>query len=110
MDVTYVHIPGYGWWYAVTVIDSYARYLLACRLTFSYSAGEVIAALQEAKAERLHDPLSKPPFLVTDNGSSFIARRFGATVQGLFAHVRIQYRTPTQAPGHLTGSRARWVP
>ncbi|HVX09869.1 MAG TPA: DDE-type integrase/transposase/recombinase, partial [Pirellulales bacterium] len=30
MDVTYVHIPGHGWWYAVTVIDYYSRYLLAC--------------------------------------------------------------------------------
>jgi putative transposase len=30
MDVTYIHIPGYGWWYAVTVIDYYSRYLLAC--------------------------------------------------------------------------------
>ena len=98
MDVTYVHIPGYGWWYAVTVIDYYARYLLACRLTFSYCASEVIAALEEAKAEaeRLHGPLAMPPFLVTDNGSSFIARRFGQYVDGRFAHVRIQYRTPTQ--------------
>ena len=33
MDVTYIHIPGHGWWYAVTVIDYYSRYLLACRLT-----------------------------------------------------------------------------
>jgi putative transposase len=98
MDVTYVHIPGYGWWYAVTVIDYYSRYLLACRLTFSYCASEVIAALKEAKAEaeRLHGPLGRPPFLVTDNGSSFIARRFGQYVDGRFAHVRIQYRTPTQ--------------
>jgi len=98
MDVTYVHIPGYGWWYAVTVIDYYSRYLLACRLTFSYCASEVIAALKEAKAEaeRLHGPMAKVPFLVTDNGSSFIARRFGEYVEGLFAHVRIQYRTPTQ--------------
>jgi transposase InsO family protein len=32
MDVTYIHIPGYGWWYAVTVIDYYARYLLASQL------------------------------------------------------------------------------
>jgi transposase InsO family protein len=98
MDVTYVHIPGYGWWYAVTVIDYYSRYLLACRLTFSYCATEVIAALEEAKAEaeRLHGPVGKPPFLVTDNGSSFIARRFGQYVDGLFAHVRIQYRTPAQ--------------
>lgn len=98
MDVTYVHIPGSGWWYAVTVIDYYSRYLLACRLTFSYCASEVIAALKEAKteAERLCGPMDKPPFLVTDNGSSFIARRFGHYVDGLFAHVRIQYRTPTQ--------------
>lgn len=98
MDVTYVHIPGYGWWYAVTVIDYYSRYLLAVRLTFSYCASEVIAALKEARAEaeRLCGPLTKRPFLVTDNGSSFIARRFGDYVKDHFAHVRIQYRTPTQ--------------
>jgi transposase InsO family protein len=98
MDVTYVHIPGYGWWYAVTVIDYYSRYLLAVRLSFSYSAVEVITALQEARAEaeRLCGPLTKRPFLVTDNGSSFIARRFSTYVQDHFAHVRIQYRTPTQ--------------
>ena len=79
MDVTYIHIPGHGWWYAVTVIDYYSRYLLACRLTNSYSAIEVSQALQEARqeAERLHGPLEKPPFLVTDNGPSFLARRFG---------------------------------
>ncbi len=23
-DVTYLHIPGHGWWYAVTVIDYYS--------------------------------------------------------------------------------------
>lgn len=42
MDVTYIHIAGFGWWYAVTVIDYYSRYLLACHLTMSYSANEVI--------------------------------------------------------------------
>ncbi len=38
MDVTYVHIPGHGWHYVVTVIDYYSRYLLACYLTTSYCA------------------------------------------------------------------------
>ena len=42
MDVTYIHIPGYGWQYAVTVIDYYSRYLLACYLTSSYCATEVL--------------------------------------------------------------------
>jgi putative transposase len=98
MDVTYLHIPGYGWWYAVTVIDYYSRYLLACHLTYSYSAVEVAHALKlaRAEAERIHGPLAKPPFLVTDNGSSFIARRFTEFVRDQFSHVRIRYRTPQQ--------------
>lgn len=98
MDVTYIHIPGHGWWYAVTVIDYYSRYLLACRLTSSYSAIEVSQALAEARqeAERLHGPLEKPPFLVTDNGPSFLARRFAGFIKGCYQHVRIAYRTPQQ--------------
>jgi len=98
MDVTYVHIPGFGWWYVVTVIDYYSRYLLAAHLTSSYSALEVTKALERARAEaeRLCGPLTKRPFPVTDNGSSFVARRFGAYVKDLYAHVRVRYRTPTQ--------------
>ena len=98
MDVTYIHIPGHGWWYAVTVIDYYSRYLLGLRLTWSYSASEVTAALQDARAEaeRIHGPLNKQPFLVTDNGTSFVAKRFVRFVCDDYAHVRIQYRTPTQ--------------
>ena len=97
-DVTYVHIPGHGWYYAVTVIDYYSRYLLACHLTSSYCAAEVTFALGLAReeAERIHGPLEKPPFLVTDNGSSFIARRMVRYLRGRFSHVRIRYRTPTQ--------------
>ncbi len=98
MDVTYIHIPGYGWWYAVTVIDYYSRYLLACHLTPSYSAAETAYALKMAReeAERIGGPLVKRPFLVTDNGPSFLARRFTAFVKDQFSHVRIQYRTPQQ--------------
>ena len=98
MAVTYLHIPGYGWYYAVTVIDYYSRYLLACHLTHSYSAVEASHALRLAReeAERLHGPLDKRPFLVTDNGSSFIARRFTTFVAEQYSHVRIQYRTPQQ--------------
>jgi transposase InsO family protein len=98
MDVTYVHIPGFGWWYAVTVIDYYSRYLLAAHLTSSYSALAATEALAiaRAEAERLCGPLTRPPFLVTDNGSSFIARRFVAFTKDNYRQVRIRYRTPTQ--------------
>jgi putative transposase len=97
-DVTYIHIPGHGWWYAVTVIDYYSRYLLACHFTPSYSARDVTVALDAARAEaeRLHGPFEQMPFLVTDNGPSFVARAFRQHIDGQYAHVRIQYRTPTQ--------------
>lgn len=97
-DVTYIHIPGHGWWYAVTVIDYYSRYLLVAYLTASFTAVDVGYAMDLARteAERLCGPLAKVPFLVTDNGSSFLARRFQQQIQGQFAHVRIRYRTPTQ--------------
>jgi transposase InsO family protein len=98
MDVTYVHIPGYGWWYAITVIDYYSRYLPACHLTSSYCALEASAVLDTARreAERICGPLEKTPFLVTDNGPSFIAKSFCKHIKDSYSHVRIRYRTPTQ--------------
>jgi len=98
MDLACVHIPGHGWWCAVTVIDYYSRYRLACHLTSSYCAAEAIHALELAReeAERIGGPLVKKAFVVTDNGPSFVARRFGAYIKELYSHVRIQRRTPTQ--------------
>ncbi len=98
MDVTYIYIPGCGWWYAVTVIDYYSRYLLVAYLTPSYSAHAATAALDLARerAEQIHGPLARPPFLVTDNGSTFLARRFVNHIRGDYRQVRIAYRTPTQ--------------
>lgn len=98
-DVTYIEIPGHGWWYAVTVIDYYSRYLLACHLTHSFSAEEVAQGLAQARAEaeRLHGAGTKPVTLVTDNGVSFLATKFRACLKSLdIAHVRIRYRTPQQ--------------
>ena len=99
-DVTSIEIPGHGWWYAVTVIDYYSRYLLACHLTDSFSAAEVQAGLDVALAEaaRVHGgPLATPPTLVTDNGVSFTAQAYREDLRTLgIPHVRIRYRTPQQ--------------
>jgi putative transposase len=97
-DVTYIHVPGHGWWYAATVIDYYSRYLLALHLSPSNDAGALISAVDQAfaEAERLHGRLSKPPTLVHDNGSNFLSRRFCGHVAGLLSTVRTRYRTPEQ--------------
>lgn len=97
-DVTYIHSPGRGWWYAVTVIDYYSRYLLAVYLTPSYAAWalEPAVAMARAEAEQRHGRLESQPILVTDNGSSFLSRRFQRYVAPDYRHVRIRYRTPEQ--------------
>ncbi len=71
---------------------------MACPFTPSYTARDVAAALDQARAEaeRIHGPLVKNPFLVTDNGSSFLAPYFQRHIAEDYAHVRIGYRTPTQ--------------
>ena len=98
MDVTYVHLPQGQWWYIVSVIDYYSRYLLTCSLTPFQNATAVSQALSKAlqEAERLHGPLPQTPTLVTDNGACFLARKFQGFLQHRFRHVRIQYRTPQQ--------------
>lgn len=97
-DVTYIHIPGFGWWYAVTVIDYFSRYLLALHLAENNNAAALIVAIDKARAEaeRVHGPLAKPPILVTDNGPNFLARRFRAHIAGQLSQVRTRYRTPEQ--------------
>ena len=97
-DVTYVHIPGFGWWYAVTVIDYFSRYLLALHLSPSNDAAALTVAVDQAmaKAKRLHGPLPAVPMLVTDNGSNFLAKRFREHIDGKLTQVRTRYRTPQQ--------------
>jgi len=67
MDVTYVHIAGYHWWYAVTVVDYYLRYLLSIHLAQSFCVFELIEALKTAReeAQRVCGELMKQPFLLT---------------------------------------------
>ena len=86
------------------MIDCYSRHPLALHLASRYWACEATHALQKASREaaRVHGPLTRPVFLVTDNGPSFIARSSQATLAGIelagraFSQVWIAYRTPTQ--------------
>ncbi len=73
MDVAYIHLPNYCRWYAM-MIDYYSRYLLACHLANCYCALEArdVLDMTRSEVERLFGPFEKRPFLVTDDGSSFM--------------------------------------
>ena len=99
MDVTYLLMPQQGvWWFVVTVIDYYSRYLLACHLTPFQNAIAVTSGLNIAveEATRLHGTPTEMPRLVTDNGSVFISRQFQESIADEFEHFRTRYRTPEQ--------------
>ena len=78
MDGTYLHLPQGRWWYIVSVIDYYSRYLLTCFLTPFHNATAVSQALELAVQESapLHGALQHPPILVSDNGSCILAQNF----------------------------------
>lgn len=105
MDVTYIKVSSGTWWFVINVIDYFSRYLLSSRFTPSYSAWDGVEALKKAlkEAERIHGKIKHPIYLVTDNGTTFTAKRFKAFVDGkimeeevkkLFQHIRIGYRMP----------------
>ena len=76
--------------------------LLACHFTSSYRAAHATAALgaARAEAERLHGPLARSPFLVTDHGASFLARTFRRHIDGDSAH---ECKPPGQGKYHAAG-------
>ena len=80
------------------MVDYYLRHLLACNFTPSYRTTGVNAAPYAgwADAERLHGPLAKSPFLVTDKGSGGVAWALRRHIDGDYAHVRIGWRKSTQ--------------
>ena len=76
--MTWIHIPGFNWWYAVTVVDYYSRYLLACHLTPSQSTHDAFAARVKTREAAHHTSFSgRVPTLVTDNDGKHPMRTFG---------------------------------
>jgi transposase InsO family protein len=105
MDVTYVYVEGYGFQFQIDVQDYFSKYVLAQRLCASYSAKEGIVTLKAAvqEAERLLGPMKNLVHLVTDNGTTFVAKFFveklkretlSCVEERMFEHIRIGYRRP----------------
>ena len=69
----------------------YRQIAVMCR-----RAGQAVTSRHAYRVTKDHGLLHKPPFLVTDNGPSFLARRFTSHLGDAYTRVRIRYRTPTQ--------------
>ena len=77
-DASYFRVVGWGYYYLVTVMDDYSRFIIAWRLQRDMSADSLIEVIQEAiDATGMTDvPIKDRTKLLSDNGVGFISRAF----------------------------------
>ena len=75
-DASYFRVVGWGYYYLVTVMDDYSRFIIAWKLQRDMSADSLIEVIQEAiDATGMTDVPIKDR-LLSDNGAGFISKAF----------------------------------
>lgn len=70
-DLMYLWVAG-RWYFLVSVLDSYSRYIVAWELALTMAAEEVVLVVQSALEKRK----GVRPRVVRDNGSQFVAKEW----------------------------------
>ena len=78
-DASYFRVIGWGYYYLVTVMDDYSRFILAHKLQRDMTADSFIEVVQEAvdKTGMTEVPVADRTRLLSDNGSGYVSRAFG---------------------------------
>ena len=77
-DASYFRVVGWGYYYLVTVMDDYSRFILAWKLQKDMSSDSLIEVVQEAvDATGMTDvPVEDRTKLLSDNGAGYVSRVF----------------------------------
>ena len=77
-DASYFRVVGWGYYYLVTVMDDYSRFILGWKLQKDMSANSLIEVVQEAvDATGMTDvPVENRTRLLSDNGAGYVSRAF----------------------------------
>jgi len=77
-DASYFRVVGWGYYYLVTVMDDYSRFILAWKLQKDMSANSLIEVVQEAvDATGMTDvPVEDRTKLLSDNGAGYVSKAF----------------------------------
>ena len=77
-DASYFWVVGWGYYYLVTVMDDYSRFILAWRLQRDMSADSLIEVIQEAldATGMTEVPVEDRTKLLSDNGAGYVSRAF----------------------------------
>jgi putative transposase len=77
-DCSYFKVPGWGYYYLVTVMDDYSRFILSWKMQTDMSANSLIEVVQQAvDTTGMTDvPVVDRTRLLSDNGSGYVSRAF----------------------------------
>ena len=75
-DFTYLKVTGWGWYYLLTILDDFSRYIIAWKLYTTMEASDVKDLLEQAIAETgaMGVQVHHRPRLLSDNGPCFVAK------------------------------------
>ena len=88
-DILYLWVAG-RWYFLVTVIDGYSRYIVNWKLLFSMVADDVVSVIEEAL-----ENIQAHPQVVSDNGPQFISREFRQLIK---QHTLVDIKTMRRHP------------
>ncbi len=77
-DASYFKVVGWGYYYLVTVMDDYSRFILSWKLQRDMTADSLIEVVQDAvdKTGMTEVPVADRTSLLSDNGSGYVSRGF----------------------------------
>ncbi len=77
-DCSYFKVPGWGYYYLVTVMDDYSRFILGWKMQIDMSANSLIEVVQQAVdvTGMTNVPVIDRTKLLSDNGSGYVSRAF----------------------------------
>jgi len=78
-DCSYLRVNDWGYYYLVTVMDDYSRYILAWDLKRDMTSDSLIDVVQRAidATGMCQVPVKDRTSLLSDNGSGYVSRAFG---------------------------------
>jgi transposase InsO family protein len=78
-DCAHLKVIDWGWYYLVTVMDDFSRFILAWELKSDMAAGSLIDVVQQAvDLTGMTDvPVEDRTMLLSDNGPGYLSRHFG---------------------------------
>jgi transposase InsO family protein len=78
-DCAHLKVFDWGWYYLVTVMDDYSRFILAWELKSDMAAGSLIDVVQKAVDATGMSviPVEDRTVLLSDNGAGYLSRQFG---------------------------------